>query len=223
MKNAKSLVPVIILLMIVSLACSSLKSTSTATSPETAVDRAAVENEDQVVLKEISAAELDCSKARAAIDHLIALEQKRRSANLTSVADYDEKLARLKKIAEECRGGPGAVNSHYRVVGVSNNVSFTGEICSLERPFKIDAKYPGGTATTSFAPGSAAGGTTTVSGSGSGCTHSGEGTYQLTPNENGSAALTWKTTDTIACPGFSNSKTGSFSLTLQPAPDLSCP
>ena len=114
----------------------------------------------------------------------------------------------------------------YRVSGESNNVSFTGEICSLNKPFSIDATFPGGKAKTMFTPSSAAGGSTTVSGGGGGCVHSGGGDYTVKTKEDGSATLSWTTTDKIVCPGpvpFNNSRTVTFTLPLQPAPDLSCP
>ncbi|MEP7149435.1 MAG: hypothetical protein ABI857_11190, partial [Acidobacteriota bacterium] len=218
MKNANTFL--FMLCMTVSLSCSLLKNkTATATPSGTTSNEALRESEDQIVLKEIAAAELDCRQARAAIDHLVALEQKRRSANLPSTPDVDAKLAKLKKIAEECGVGPGLGNSHYRVAGVSNNVSFTGEICSLDKPFDLDATFPGGTAKTTFAPG----GTTRVSGGGGGCTHTGEGNYNIATKADGSATLTWTTTDKLACPGFGNSRTVTFKLPLQPAPEISCP
>ena len=114
-------------------------------------------------------------------------------------------------------GGQG-----YRVKGQSNGVSFSGEICSLGRPFSIDATFPGGTAKTSFTPSGDTNGRTTVSGGGNGCTHTGGGTYSVTLKADGSASITWTTADTIACPGFSNSRTATFTLPLQPAPDLAC-
>lgn len=114
----------------------------------------------------------------------------------------------------------------YRVSGTSNGVSFSGEICSLAKPFSIDATFPGGSAKTTFNPGSDTGGTTTVSGGGPGCTHTGGGDYSVTLKEDGSGSITWTTTDKIDCPGpipFSKSRTVTFKLPLQPAPDLRCP
>lgn len=111
----------------------------------------------------------------------------------------------------------------FRADGVSNGVSFTGEICSLNKPFAIDAKFPGGTARTTFKPDNAATGSTNVSGGGGGCVHTGGGNYNITTNPDGSGTITWTTTDKIACPGFSNSRNATFSLPLKPAPEISCP
>jgi hypothetical protein len=137
MKNAKSLLPVIIVLMTLSLACSSLKNKA-ASTPETAIDRASVEKEDQLVLKEIEAAELDCRKAQAAIDRLVALEQRRRSANLPSIPDYDVKLAKLRKLAEECAGGGSGVGSvAYRISGGLDDWQTNTVVCDITKPFTL--------------------------------------------------------------------------------------
>ncbi|HYW74426.1 MAG TPA: hypothetical protein VE961_25610 [Pyrinomonadaceae bacterium] len=172
--------------------------------------------EDQVVRKEMVAAELDCRHARAALHHLISLERGRALGDIPGGANFRENKAKLEKIGEKCRRS-------YRVSGTSNNVSFTGEICSLDRPFSIDGTFPGGSAKTSFVPGYATSGETIVTGGGGGCNHTGGGNYTVSANEDGSATLKWTTNDTIACPGFSNSRTASFTLQLQPAPELSCP
>ena len=177
--------------------------------------------EEQVVLKEIAAAEQDCKLARKALQDLLYLGSLCRLLSAPLPDDFEGKVRRLEEIVRKCGGGNS--NRHYRVSGQSNNVSFNGEICSLDMPFAINATFPGGTAKTSFTPSSGAAGSTTVSGGGGGCNHSGGGTYHVTIKEDGSATITWTTSDTIACPGFSNSRTATFTLPLQPAPDLSCP
>jgi hypothetical protein len=112
----------------------------------------------------------------------------------------------------------------YRVSGQSNNVNFSGEICSLAKPFSIDATFPGnGSAKTTFNPSSDTAGTTTVSGGGGGCVQSGGGSYSVTLKADGSGSITWTTTDQLACPGFNNNRTATFTLPLQPAPDRKCP
>jgi len=177
--------------------------------------------EEQVVLKEIAAAEQDCKLAQKALTDLLYLGSLCRLLSAPLPDDFEGKVRRLEEIVRKCGGGNS--NRHYRVSGQSNNVSFNGEICSLDMPFAINATFPGGTAKTSFTPSSGAAGSTTVSGGGGGCNHSGGGTYHVTIKEDGSATITWTTSDTIACPGFSNSRTATFTLPLQPAPDLSCP
>ena len=179
--------------------------------------KAALEQyEDQVVLKEMVAAELDCRHARTALHHLISLERMRALSDIPEGKNARENWAKLEKIGEKCR-------RPFRAAGTSNNVAFTGEICSLDRPFSIDAKFPGGTAKTNFTPGNASTGETIVTGEGNGCTQTGGGSYTVAHNEDGTATLKWTTADTITCPGFSNSRTATFTLQLQPASDLSCP
>jgi len=177
--------------------------------------------EEQVVLKEIAAAEQDCKLAQKALQDLLYLGRLCRLLSDPLPDDFEAKVRRLREIIDKCGGGNS--NRHYRVSGQSNNVSFSGEICGLDVPFVLDATFPGGSAKTSFTPSSANAGSTSVSGGGGGCNHSGGGTYHVTVKDDGSATITWTTTDTIACPGFSNSRTATFTLPLQPAPDLSCP
>jgi len=177
--------------------------------------------EEQVVLKEIAAAEQDCKLAQKALQDLLYLGRLCRLLSDPLPDDFEAKVRRLREIIDKCGGGNS--NRHYRVSGQSNNVSFSGEICGLDVPFVLDAKFPGGSAKTSFTPSSANAGSTSVSGGGGGCTHSGGGTYHVTIKDDGSGTITWTTSDTIACPGFSNSRTATFTLPLQPAPDLSCP
>ena len=177
--------------------------------------------EEQVVLKEIAAAEQDCKLARKALQDLLYLGRLCRLLSAPLPDDFAEKVRRLEEIISKCGGGNS--NRHYRVSGQSNNVSFNGEICSLDKPFALDATFPGGSAKTSFTPGSALAGSTSVSGGGGGCTQSGGGNYTVTIREDGSGTITWTTTDKLTCPGFGNSRTATFTLPLQPAPELSCP
>ncbi len=139
------------------------------------------------------------------------------------------KSATIKLIATSRRGratldlNANTGGQSYRVSGQSNGVNFSGEICSLSKPFTIDATFPGGTAKTTFTPNTITAGTTSVAGRGSGCVSSGGGTYTITIKEDGSGSITWTTTDTLNCPGFSNSRTVTFTLPLQPASQISCP
>jgi hypothetical protein len=175
---------------------------------------------DQVVMKEIAAAELDCKHAQKALHDLIFHE---RLTQLTGLADsatgspgFSERSSRLLEIGHKCQRA-------YRVNGSSNNVSFTGEICSISKPFSIDATFPGGKAKTTFFPDGGLEGQTTVYGGGGGCQHSGGGDYTAVLTDDGAGTLTWTTTDTITCPRFGNTRTATFSLPLTPAPELSCP
>ncbi len=106
----------------------------------------------------------------------------------------------------------------YRVSGTSNGVSFKGEICNVNTGFILDATFPGGTGNVNFH----ADGSTNTDGGGNGCTMTGAGNYTLVFADDGTGTLKWTTTDKLACPGFGNSRTSSFTVTLQPAPDVSC-
>jgi hypothetical protein len=154
----------------------------------------------------------------------------RTKGTLTYVAPSETGKSATIKLTATSRRGRATLDltastgsASYRVSGQSNKVSFTGEICSLNKPFVLDATFPGGSAKTSFTPSSVTGGSTSVSGGGNGCSHSGGGSYTVTLKEDGSGTITWTTTDTITCPLFANSRTATFTLPLQPAPDLSCP
>ena len=172
--------------------------------------------EDQVILKERAAAELDCQFARKAIQDLITLERQRQLLGFEVPGDTWEKVEKLVEIGKKCKKA-------YRISGQSNNVSFNGQACGLDKPFTLDSTFPGGTAKTTFTPSSPVGGSAATAASGSGCTATGSGDYSLVLNNDGSGTLTWTSNDTLSCPGFSNSKTNKFTLPVTPAPEVTCP
>ena len=182
------------------------------------IESAMDQYEDQVIRKEIAAAELDCKHARRAMQDILGDARQRQLLGLKlDQAETWQKIDKLAKIAAECLGA-------FRVSGESNGVKFSGQICSLNKPFVIDATFPGsGSAKTSFTPSSVTSGATSVSGGGGECVQSGGGQYNVTIKEDGSGTITWTTTDTLTCPQFSNTRSGSFTLSLQPAPEISCP
>jgi hypothetical protein len=171
--------------------------------------------EDQVVRKEMVAAELDCHHARTALHHLIFLERSRALDGIPEGANVRENMAKLEKIGEKCPGS-------YRVSGTSNNVSFSGEICSLDKPFVINGKFGNGSETQTFTPSGSTSGTVQEAGKSGGCTQSGGGTYKIVLNEQGAGTLGFTETVTGVCGPFSNTKTVTFKVSLQPASDLSC-
>ena len=172
--------------------------------------------EDQVVRKEMVAAELDCRHARTALHDLTALERGRALDGLPEGANWRENKAKLEEIGEKCQ-------KSYRVSGTSNNVTFTGEICSLDKPFVINGKFGNGSETQTFTPSSSTGGTVQEAGNSGGCTQSGGGTYKVALNEQGSGTLEFTETVTGVCMGFSNTRTVTFKVSLEPASGLSCP
>lgn len=180
---------------------------------------------DQVIQKEMVAAELDCKYAEKAIQDLIGLERDNELLSLNGEAngeiipivdDLSGKIAKLEKIGKECNKG-------YVVNGVSNDVSYSGEICSLEKPFVLNGTFANGSETQSFMPSSSINGTVEESGNSGGCTLTGEGSYTITLNEQGSGELQWTESIESSCPPYSVTNALTFKLPLQPAPDLSCP
>ena len=176
---------------------------------------------DQVVLKEIAAADLDCKYAQQALQDLLFLERQRQLLGFSTVEsittiDFVGKTEKLKKIMDECK-------KSYLVSGTSSEVSFSGTICSLDEPFVLNVTFPGGSGVQTFTPSSPIGGAVTESSAGQGCTASGDGSYTVAVNEDGSGTLQWTVAATLTCPNISNSRTVTFALPLQPAPEGSCP
>lgn len=177
---------------------------------------------------------LDGSELAAKLDSTLTGEASldpalipRTPGTLTYVAPGEPAKSATISLTATCRRGRAMLDlaantgkKAYRVNGVSNNVSFTGQTCDIDTGFSLDAAFPGGTANVNFR----GDGTMFVDGGGNGCKMDGGGTYTLVFGDDGSGALKWTTTDKLTCPaGFSNTKTSSFSVTLEPAPDLSCP
>jgi len=145
---------------------------------------------------------------------------------LTYVAPGETGKSATIELKAKCRRGRATLylkadtgGKSYRVSGTSNGVSFKGKICNVNTGFLLDATFPGGTANVNFG----ADGSTNTDGGGNGCQMTGAGNYTLEFADDGTGTLKWTTTDKLACPGFSNSRTATFTLLLQPAPELSCP
>ena len=111
----------------------------------------------------------------------------------------------------------------YTVSGTSGPVTFSGQICSLDKPFVINGTFGNGSETQTFTPSSSTSGTVQESGNSGGCTQSGGGTYKIILNEQGSGTLEFTETVTGVCGSFSNTKTVTFKVSLTPASGLSCP
>ena len=172
--------------------------------------------EDQALQKELVAAELDCKHATHAIHSLLGLERTRQLLDFPGTSGFNEKFQKLLNIARDCPGG-------YTVSGTSGPVTFSGQICSLDKPFVINGTFANGSETQSFTPSSSAGGAVREQGNSGGCTQSGGGTYKITLDDAGSGVLEFTETVTGICGPFSNAKTYTFTLLLKPASGLSCP
>ena len=178
--------------------------------------KAALDQYEKQVLTEIVAAELDCRHARTALHHLISLEHMRALEGIPEGKNFRENWAKLEQLGEKCRRS-------FRAAGTSNNVTFTGEICSLDKQFVLNGKFGNGSETQTFTPNSSTSGTVQEAGNSGGCTQSGGGTYKVVLNEQGSGTLEFTETVTGVCGPFSNTKTLTFKVSLEPASDLSCP
>ena len=178
--------------------------------------KAALDQYEKQVLTEIVAAELDCRFARTALHHLISLERMRALEGLPEGKNSRENWAKLEKLGEKCRRS-------FRAAGTSNSVTFTGEICSLDKQFVLNGTFGNGSETQTFTPNSGTSGTVQEAGNSGGCTQSGGGTYKIVLNEKGSGTLEFTETVTGVCGPYSNTQTRTFKVSLQPASDLSCP
>ena len=174
--------------------------------------------EDEVIRKEMVAAELDCKHAKTALHHLIGNEHNRAVIGIPEKPDFREKMAKLVKIGEECK------KTSYRAEGSSGGASFKGDICSLDKPFTIDVDSITGKWPMNFTPESDSAGTMEGTFSSNGCTLTGGGPYTVSIGENGSGTITFTYNSTASCPGVPSEVTSkTTTLPLKPAPELSCP
>jgi len=174
--------------------------------------------EDEVVRKEMVAAELDCKHAKTALHHLIGNEHNRAVIGIPEKPDFREKMAKLLKIGEECK------KTSYRAEGSSGGASFKGDICNLDKPFTIDVDSITGKWPMNFTPESDSAGTMEGTFSSNGCTLTGGGPYTVSIGENGSGTITFTYNSTASCPGVPSEVTSkTTTLPLKPAPELSCP
>lgn len=91
--------------------------------------------EDQVVLKEMVAAELDCKFAQKAAEDLVRLERLRQLFNIYPgqpfmTKDFNGKLEKLSKIAKECP-------APYRIVGGLDDWQTNTAVCNIMKPFTL--------------------------------------------------------------------------------------
>jgi hypothetical protein len=91
--------------------------------------------EDQVVLKEMVAAELDCKFAQKAAEDLVRVERLRQLLNIYPgqpfmTKDFNGKLEKLSKIAKECP-------APYRIVGGLDDWQTDTAVCNIMKPFTL--------------------------------------------------------------------------------------
>ncbi|MBC7898877.1 MAG: hypothetical protein H7070_02390 [Saprospiraceae bacterium] len=171
--------------------------------------------EDQVVLKEIAAAELDCKHAQKALDDLLYLERLRQLLAFPPGSGSAEKALRLGEIGKKCK-------KSYRVNGSSGGASFEGEICSLDKPFVLNVDSITGSWPMNFTPDTETSGQMEGTYSGGGCTQSGGGPYTVTLNEDGSGTIQFTFNATATCPTGTHTSSATSKLPLTPASEVSC-
>ncbi len=86
--------------------------------------------EDQVVLKEIAAAELDCKHAQKALDDLLYTGSVRRFLTLPLPPGFEEKALRLAEIGSNCP-------APYQIVGGLDDWQTNTKVCNILKPFTL--------------------------------------------------------------------------------------
>lgn len=109
---------------------------------------------DQVVLKEIAAAELDCKHAAQAVEDLILLERLNQllGSGEIRIPNFAEKVQKLAEIGGKC-------GRAYLISGTLDEASMSGMTCDSSKPFTN-----GGTLTFNFVPSSPTSGTFSYTG-----------------------------------------------------------
>lgn len=100
---------------------------------------------DQVVMKELAAAELDCQHAQQAEKDLLQVERQKQLLGLEAsdkpkIVDFEGKLDKLKKINEKCKVA-------YHIKGSIDEAEVEGDVCDARKPFTLS-----GMLTFSFTP-----------------------------------------------------------------------
>jgi hypothetical protein len=91
--------------------------------------------EEQVVLKEIAAAELDCKHARKALEDLLYLGRLSQLLSAPLPDDFAEKVRTLREIAEKCKGSSGG--GSYQIVGGLDDWQTNTAVCDIMKPFTL--------------------------------------------------------------------------------------
>jgi len=165
---------------------------------------------DQVLIKEMAAAELDCRHAKKALHDLIFVERNRQLLGIEGkTVDFEGKFKKLHDIAEKCKKG-------YSANGKGDGITITGSICgTLDTPFTLTGAIDGGTVTFNYSPANEKGGSMGYTGGGYGVTISGSGSYKISGPENG--PLTLKQTNNGCVDGVDGScRTTTETITLTP-------
>ena len=88
--------------------------------------------DEEVLRKEIVAAELDCRYARMALHHLIGNERSRALLDIPEGKNMRENWDKLEKLGKECKK-PAA----FQIVGGLDDFQTSTKVCDILRPFTL--------------------------------------------------------------------------------------
>jgi hypothetical protein len=165
--------------------------------------------DDQVLQKEMAAAELDCRYAKKALHDLLFVERNRQLLGIEGkTVDFEGKFKKLKEMAEKCKKG-------YSASGSGDGITISGSICgTVDAPFTLNGTIEGGSVTFNYSPASQKGGSVSYVGSGMGFSFSGSGTYQVSGSDDGPLTLVQTTSGCVGgAPGACATSTETITLT----------
>jgi hypothetical protein len=153
--------------------------------------------EDQVLLKQMVAAELDCHNAPQAVQSLLGLQRNRGLLGFPRTREFEEKYEKLAKIAEGC-------SWPYQIAGGLDDWQTNSKVCDIMKPFTLT----GGGITMELSGGIS--GTYSYSGP---YNSNGSGTYTITLPEGGGKPGTMTGSGDGSAGGATNSGTEKYTLT----------
>ncbi len=148
---------------------------------------------------------------------------------LTYVAPGETDKTATIKLKATCRRGIATLDlpadtgrKSYRASGKQDSATFTGDICSLNRPFEIGVTSITGAWPMKFTPSSELAGQMEGTFTAGDCNLTGGGPYSVVLKEDGTGTLTFTYNSTATCPAGSRTTSKTTTLKLTPAPDLKC-
>jgi hypothetical protein len=143
---------------------------------------------DEVLLKELASAELDCRYAKKALHDLLFIERMWKlsgigSSEADTTIDFQGKFKKLREIGEKCKKG-------YSASGGGNGITIFGSICgTVDAGFSLTGIVEGGDVIFSYSPANEKGGGVSYSGLAGGFSMSGEGDYTVSGSDDGPLTL----------------------------------
>jgi hypothetical protein len=96
----------------------------------------------------------------------------------------------------------------YRATGGTADVTYSGAICSLDKPFTVVGTYAFGNVAFNFVPSSATGGTASYSANPGGVQLTGTGSYTIEGVDRDSPRIIWSVSMNMSVPGAGRSSSG---------------